>query len=74
VPYPRFPFGCYSNPEEYYTFGPGSEREYEELKKKRPSYTDTYELLSFDDDYDEDYGIVVNAMRISDKKKFDLCR
>ena len=63
--------GCFSW-EEYYTFGPGSEREYEKLKKKRASYTDTFALLSFDDDYDEDYGIVVNVRRISDKKKFAL--
>ena len=27
---------------------------------------------SFDDDYDEDYGIVVNVRRLSDKKKFAL--
>ncbi len=52
--------GCFSW-EEYYTFGPGSEREYEKLKKKRASYTDTFDLLSFDDDYDEDYGIVREA-------------
>ncbi len=63
--------GCFSW-EEYYTFGPGNEREYEKLKKKRASYTDTFELLSFDDDYDEDYGIVVNVRRLSDKKKFAL--
>ena len=61
--------GCFAW-EEYYTFGPGSERKYAKLKKKRASYTDTFELLSFDDDYDEDYGIVVNVRRISDKKTF----
>jgi hypothetical protein len=63
--------GCFAW-EEYYTFGPGSERKYEKLKKKRASYTDTFELLNFDDDYDEDYGLVVNVRRISDKKKFAL--
>ncbi len=63
--------GCFAW-EEYYTFGPGSERKYEKLKKKRASYTDTFELLSFDDDYDEDYGLVVNVRRISDKKTFAL--
>jgi hypothetical protein len=63
--------GCFAW-EEYYTFGPGSERKYEKLKKKRASYTDTFELLSFDDDYDEDYGLVVNVRRLSDKKKFAL--
>ena len=63
--------GCFAW-EEYYTFGPGSKREYEKLKKKRASYTDTFELLNFDDDYDEDYGLVVNVRRLSDKKKFAL--
>lgn len=63
--------GCFAW-EEYYTCGPGNERKYEKLKKKRPSYTDTYEVLSFDDDYDEDYGIVVNVRRVADKKKFAL--
>ncbi len=63
--------GCFSW-EEYYTLGPGNEREYEKLKKKRASYTDTFALLGFDDDYDEDYGIVVNVRRLSDKKKFAL--
>jgi len=63
--------GCFAW-EEYYRFGPGSERKYAKLKKKRASYTDTFELLSFDDDYDEDYGIVVNVRRVSDKKAFAL--
>jgi hypothetical protein len=60
--------GCFSW-EEYYTFGPGSKKEYEQLKKKRASYTDTYELLSFDDEVDEDDGILVHVRRLSDKKK-----
>lgn len=63
--------GCFAW-EEYYTFGPGNEREYEKLKKKRASFRDTFELMSFDDDYDEDYGIVVNVRRLSDKKNFAL--
>ena len=64
--------GCFAW-EEYYTFGPGSERKYEKLKKKQVSYTDTFELLSFDDDEDdEDDGLVVNVRRLSDKKKFAL--
>jgi hypothetical protein len=63
--------GCFSW-EEYYTFGPGSKKEYEQLKKKRASYTDTYELLSFDDEVDADDGILVHVRRLSDKKKFTL--
>jgi hypothetical protein len=63
--------GCFSW-EEYYTFGPGSAKEYDQLKKKRASYTDTYELLAFDDEVDADDGLVVHVRRLSDKKKFTL--
>jgi hypothetical protein len=63
--------GCFSW-EEYYTFGPGSEKEYQKLKKKQPSYTDTYTLLSFEDGYDEYEGIYVKVWRIADKKQFML--
>jgi hypothetical protein len=41
--------GCFGW-EEYYNFGPGSEREYNKLKKKHPSFTDEYTLLGFHDD------------------------
>ena len=63
--------GCFSW-EEYYTWGPGSQKEYEKLKKKYPSFNDEYELLSFDEDYNEDEGLCGNVRRISDKKKFSL--
>ena len=63
--------GCFSW-EEYYTFGPGSKKEYEQLKKKRASYTDTYELLGFDDEVDPDDGLLVHVRRLADKKKFTL--
>ena len=58
--------------EEYYVIGPGSKKEYKRLKKKRPSYLDTFELISFDDQVDENYGIYVKVTRVSDKKSFDL--
>ena len=63
--------GCFSW-EEYYTFGPGSKKEYEQLKKTRASYTDTYELLGFDDEVDPDDGLLVHVRRLSDKKTFTL--
>ncbi len=57
--------------EEFYVIGPGSQKEHERLRKTRPSYMDTYELLSFDDV--ESYsGIFVNVQRVSDKKEFVL--
>lgn len=58
--------------EEYYIIGPGSKKEHEKLRKTRPSYMDHYKIIAFDDEPDEDYGILVNLRRISDGKKFTL--
>ena len=58
--------------EEYYVIGPGSQKEHERLRTTRPSYMDTYNLRSFDDDVDLNSGIFVNVQRVSDKKKFFL--
>ena len=60
--------------EEYYVIGPGSKAEHERLRKTRPSYMDTYDLLSFEDEVDLDEGIMVHIRRVSDKKKFLLPR
>jgi hypothetical protein len=57
--------------EEYYVFGPGDQKEYEKLKKKNPSYTDHYQILSLEE-YGYDESILVNVKRISDNKKFAL--
>lgn len=58
--------------EEFYVFGPGSPKEYKELKKTRPSYTDTFRLIDFSDAWDEEEGLLVNVERVSDKKRFTL--
>ena len=59
--------------EESYVFGYGSKREYEELKKTQPSYTDKFNLIKFADEMDDYYdGIFVHVQRVSDKKKFAL--
>ena len=58
--------------EEYYMIGPGSKKEHEKLRKTRPSFMDTYKIFGFDDVPDEDYGILVNLRRTTDKKKFSL--
>ena len=58
--------------EEYYVLGPGDQKEYERLKKTRPSYRDKYDLLSLSDEVDGWVGILVNVKRVSDKKKFTL--
>ena len=57
--------------EEYYVIGPGDIKEYEELKKTKPSYTDTFEFLEFDDNYyNEEEGLFIWGKRVSDGKKF----
>lgn len=63
--------GCFGW-EEFYNFGPGSKKEYEELRKQYPSFRDKYELLSFNEDFDDEEGLCVDVQRIYDKKKFTL--
>jgi hypothetical protein len=58
--------------EERYVFGYGDEKEYEKLKKTNASYTDTFKLLSLDEDVSEWKGILVHVERAADKKKFTL--
>lgn len=58
--------------EEHFVIGPGNKKEYEKLKKKQPSYTDTFSLISFENDLDENNGILVEVERLSDKKNFIL--
>lgn len=58
------------NWEEFYVFGPGDKEEYEELKKTKPSYTDTFELLELLKEVDLILGIFAKVRRISDKQIF----
>jgi retron-type reverse transcriptase len=58
--------------EEFYIFGPGDDNEYKELKKSRPSYHDTFNMIRVDNYYDDDYGLFAKVTRISDKKRFQI--
>jgi hypothetical protein len=58
--------------EERYVMGFGSQAEYQKLKKTRPSYTDTYELLALNEEIDDYYGLLAKVKRVSDKKSFEL--
>jgi len=58
--------------EEFYVLGPGDKKEYEELKKTRPSYQDVYKFISFDDQIEDMEGLMVKVKRISDRKQFVL--
>ena len=60
--------------EEFYVLGPGDPAEYEEEKKTKASYTDTFKLIDFEDYIDEYHGILVKTKRIIgvNKKHFTL--
>ncbi|GGA08683.1 calcium-binding protein [Okeania sp. KiyG1] len=58
--------------EEHYTMGPGSEKEYQKLKKKKPSYTDVFNLLKLDDRLNLESGILAELERTTDRQKFTL--
>jgi len=61
--------------EEPYVLGGRNKKEYEQLKKTHPSYTDKYDLLQIlnPDECDNDsYGLLVKVCRVSDKKQFIL--
>ncbi|CAN5502197.1 hypothetical protein BH23BAC1_BH23BAC1_25260 [soil metagenome] len=60
------------NWEEFYIFGPGDKKEYEELKKTRPSYKDFFNMIRIDNYLDEDYGLFAKVTRITDKKRFQI--
>jgi hypothetical protein len=58
--------------EEFYVFGPGDKNEYAELKKTKPSYTDTYTFMSFDDQVEDKDGLMIKVKRLSDHNQFVL--
>jgi hypothetical protein len=60
------------NWEEIYVFGGGDVNEYSELKKTKPSYTDIYTFMSFDDVAEEVDGLMVKVKRLTDRKQFVL--
>lgn len=58
--------------EERFVFGYGSKKEYEELKKTNPSYTDRFTLLEFEDLVSGEEQLFVKVARVKDKKQFSL--
>jgi len=58
--------------EEPYLLGGWDEREYERLKKVKPSYTDIFNFLEFETEFDDGLGLIVKVRRESDNKKFSL--
>ena len=64
--------------EEFYVLGPGSKREYDQLKKTQPTYRDRYTLFDISRGTDSEWmlfpgeDIVVHVRRLSDGKEFCL--
>jgi len=77
----QFPFDVRGiedfNWEEFYVFGPGDSKEYENLKKTQPSYKDTFKVLDIKNESNSEWVIdskdlLAHVQRISDNKKFYL--
>lgn len=58
--------------EEPYILGGWSKKEYEELKKTKPSYTDKFDFIKLEKEYDDWKGIYASVRRISDNKIFTI--
>lgn len=58
--------------EEPYVLGIFDDKEYQELKKTKPSYTDRYYLKGPVKIIDDLYGIIAKVRRISDNRLFEL--
>ena len=58
--------------EEPYILGGWSKKEYEILKKTKPSYTDEFEFLKLVEGYDDWKGIYASVKRLSDNKIFNI--
>ncbi len=66
------------NWEESYVFGPGSQTEYDQLRKTQPSFRDRYTLLALCRDAESEWmlfpgeDIAAQVRRLSDGKQFWL--
>lgn len=58
--------------EARFVFGYGSEAEYREMKKTRPSYTDTFTLLEILDADTFEQDLIAKVRRKSDQKIFEI--
>lgn len=57
--------------EEPYVIGGWDKREYEELKKTNPSYTDTFEMQALAPP-NEQADVVAKVRRLSDRREFEI--
>lgn len=60
------------NWEEYYLTEPDEKKEYDKLKKTRPTSHDIYSISRIDDFIDVDHGLFGRLTRLNDKKRFQM--
>lgn len=58
--------------EEFYVLGPGDKKEYENLKRTRPSYTDEYLLTDISASTAEEDDLLAQVKRLSDSSKYEI--
>jgi hypothetical protein len=58
--------------EERYSFGFGSQAEYQRLRKEHAPFEDEYELKAFDARLEVEWDILVDVRRTSDGKRFTI--
>jgi hypothetical protein len=58
--------------EARFSFGYGSEEEYQRLRRQEGSFRDKYELPEFEAVVDEEWNILVNVQRIPYRKRFTI--
>lgn len=58
--------------EEFYVFGPGDKREYEELKKVRASHTDIFMLIDIPKKTIDGHDLIARVRREPNGKKFEI--
>lgn len=58
--------------EEFYVFGPGDKKEYENLKKSRPAHTDEFQLMDISASVMEEDDLLAKVKRFSDSMVFEM--
>jgi hypothetical protein len=57
--------------EEFYVFGPGSKREYQQLRQDQPSYRDVFEVLAIRMSTFSEWCLVPDELKAHVRRKAD---
>ena len=57
--------------EEFYVVGPGDKTEYQNLRRKRPSYRDIFALAAIDIDSDSEWSMFADDLKARVRRKTD---